>query len=137
MKVLVVNGPNMQNLVNRGEKYASSYFQLKKVVQQSAQTLGLEVEFFASDIEGELVQAICRSNHDALIINAAAYSHYSIAIRDAVESFAGKKIEVHMTNVHCREEFRHKSVLSSVVDGTICGFGIQSYVLGLHALKGL
>lgn len=134
MRVLLINGPNMSRLDIRGDKYNASYTQLVATVSKYAQDLDIHVDFVVSDIEGELVKCIGESLHDAIIINAAAYSHYSIAIRDALESYKGKKIEVHMTNIYARESFRHKSMLSSVVDGAIVGFGVHSYVLALYAL---
>lgn len=135
MKVLVINGPNMQNLGNRGSVYNATYEELVSKIKSEAEDLNLDVECFVSDIEGEIVREIYTCKYEAIIINAAAYSHYSIAIRDALESFKGKKIEVHMTNIHAREQFRHNSVISGVVDGVICGFGAYSYILALRAVS--
>ncbi|MCL1944920.1 MAG: 3-dehydroquinate dehydratase [Firmicutes bacterium] len=134
MTVLIVNGPNMQNLDKR-KLYNASYQQLIERTTTIARELGIDLDFFVSDIEGEIVSTIANCQCDAIIINAAAYSHYSIAIRDALEIFDGKKIEVHMTNIYKREQFRHQSVVSPVVDGTISGFGLESYVLALKSLK--
>ncbi|MDR2978255.1 MAG: 3-dehydroquinate dehydratase [Rickettsiales bacterium] len=133
MRVLIINGPNMQRLSKRGNQYNASYEQLRDCIIDHAKSKNIEVEFFVTDIEGEIVQAIGRYDGDAIVINAAGYSHYSVAIRDALESFKGKKVEVHMTNVYAREEFRHHSIIAPVCDGVICGFGLKSYLLAMDA----
>lgn len=134
MKILVINGPNMASLHKRGQPYNASYGDIVDTVTEYAKSINTHVEFFVSDIEGEIVQKINASSDNAIVINAAAYSHTSIAIRDALQAFTGIKIEVHMSNVYAREEFRHKSMIAQVCNGSICGFGLQSYTLALQAV---
>jgi 3-dehydroquinate dehydratase-2 len=133
MTVLVINGPNMVRLSQRGSPYNASYQDIVDSVVAYSNTLKIQVDFFVNDSEGQIVQAIGESMHDAIIINAAAYSHYSIAIRDALQAFKGIKIEVHMSNIFAREDFRQNSMLAPEVNGVICGFGIDSYNLALQA----
>lgn len=138
-KVLIINGPNINMLGTREpEVYGSQTLEdLQTLVLAEAQTLDLEVEFVQSNHEGEIIDAIqlANENYNYIILNAGAYSHYSIAIRDAVASISVPVIEVHISNIFAREEFRHQSVLAPVCRGMICGFGISGYVLALHALK--
>ncbi len=138
-KVLIINGPNL-NLLEKRDKTIYGDLSLKKVEENCtvlAQKLGLAVEFIQSNKEGDIVEIIQQAidKFDAIIINAAAYTHTSVAIRDALEMFPKQKIEVHISNIYKREEFRHKSLLSSVVDGVICGFGIAGYEMALHSIK--
>jgi len=139
--ILVVHGPNLNLLGDReteiyGEK---SLAEIDRMLTVLAGELKLAVTSMQSNGEGELVSAIQRARgiHAGLLINAAAYTHTSVAIRDAVASFAGPVVEVHLSNVHKREEFRHRSLLAEVVTGQICGFGPDSYLLGLRALASL
>lgn len=139
MRVIVLNGPNLNLLGQREpEYYGSDTLQdcvdaVKKVLVSS------EVSDFQSNSEAELIDAIqdARQNQDAIIINAGAFTHYSYAIRDALAMFDGIKIEVHLSNPHAREEFRHTSVISAVVDGVIAGFKKDSYILAAHAVNSL
>ena len=135
--VLVIHGPNLDLLGTREpEIYGRATLQeVNQRLQQEAGELGIEVRFFQSNHEGEIVEAVheARDWADALVINAAAFTHYSIAIRDALEA-AGMPIdEVHMSNIHAREPFRSRSVIASIAHGQITGFGLGSYLLGLHA----
>ena len=135
MKVLILNGPNL-NMTGKREPqiYGSETLDdINARIAEYAKSKKCETEFFQSNCEGEIVGAIQRFGGDAIIINAGAYTHYSYAISDALKMKTCKKIEVHMSNVFSREEFRHKSVLSPVVDGVICGFGKNSYILALDA----
>lgn len=100
-----------------------------------AKTLGIELDFFQSNNEGEIIDEIHTCTADGIIINAGAYSHYSYAIRDALDCVNMPKIEVHLSNIHAREEFRHKSVLSAVCSGVICGLGVEGYRAAIRRLK--
>ena len=138
-RVLVLHGPNL-NLLGKREPAiygANSLEQVNKQIRETAASLGLEVEIIQSNHEGELVEAIQRAPEraDAIIINPAAYTHYSIAIRDALEVVRIPAIEVHLSNIHAREPFRHESVVAPVCCGQICGFGARSYLLALQAAK--
>ena len=138
-KVLVVHGPNL-NMLGQRETDVYGDVDLKEIderIKKEADALSLEVESFQSNDEGELVSKIQEANEefDALILNPAAFTHYSIAIRDAVAAVKVPVIEVHLTNIFAREEFRHKSVISAVSKGVISGFGPDSYILGLRALS--
>jgi 3-dehydroquinate dehydratase-2 len=133
MKILVINGPNLNKLGTREpDKYGT--FTLKDIEDTLNRSSGAEFSFFQSAIEGELVNAILDTDADGIILNAGAYTHYSIAIRDAIKTSSAKVIEVHITNTAAREEFRSVSVISPVVAGTITGFGIGSYILAADAL---
>ncbi|KKM73341.1 hypothetical protein LCGC14_1411440 [marine sediment metagenome] len=138
-KVLVVHGPNLNMLGQREiEVYGDvDLNEIDERIKKEADALSLEVESFQSNDEGELVSKIQEANEefDALILNPAAFTHYSIAIRDAVAAVKVPVIEVHLTNIFAREEFRHKSVISAVSKGVISGFGPDSYILGLKALS--
>lgn len=136
MKILIVNGPNLNMTGTRepGIYGSETLDEINALIKKSAKEKGAETEFFQSNCEGAIIDAIQRFEGDGIIINAGAYTHYSYAISDALKMKNCKKIEVHMSNVFAREEFRHKSVLSPVADGVICGFGKNSYLLALDAL---
>ncbi len=138
-KILIINGPNLNLLHQRQQDiYGSiSLAEIKQSCQKIAQELGFELVFIQSNDEGEIITQIqdAVDKFDAIIINAAAYTHTSIAIRDALEIFPKTKVEIHLSNIYKREEFRHKSLLSDVVDGVICGFGSKSYYLALQSLE--
>ena len=141
MKIMILNGPNLARLDLRDKDiYGNlSYEDLRKFVVDKAAALGLEVDIRQSDSESEIVSWI----HEAadkkmpMIINPAAFTHYSYAIRDAVSMLKAPAIEVHLSNPLSREEFRHTSVVSGVVQGTIAGFGAESYGLALAAMQKL
>lgn len=141
MKIMILNGPNLARLDLRDKDiYGNlSYEDLRKFVVDKAVVLGLEVDIRQSDSESEIVSWI----HEAadkkmpMIINPAAFTHYSYAIRDAVSMLKAPAIEVHLSNPLSREEFRHTSVVSGVVQGTIAGFGAESYSLALVAMQKL
>jgi 3-dehydroquinate dehydratase-2 len=136
-KITVINGPNM-NMLGRREpdKYgALSLAELNEKLAEKAAARGAHCTFFTGNAEGELVDAIQgASDADGVILNAAAYTHYSIAIRDAIAAIDAPVVEVHMTNVAAREDFRRVSVIAPVCRGSIAGFGAQSYLLALYAL---
>lgn len=139
--VLVVHGPNLNLLGSREpEVYGSATLaDVDSRLAALADELGLTVECFQSNGEGEIVSAIqsARGRHDAILINPAAYTHTSVAIRDAVLAVDLPVVEVHLSNIHKREEFRRRSLLSDVVVGQVVGFGQDSYMLGLRALSGV
>ena len=138
-KVLVVHGPNLNLLGVRepGVYGRADLEQINGEMTRRARELGLECEFFQSNCEGELIDAIqgARERMDGIVLNAGAYTHYSIAPRDAIAAVCLPCVEVHLSNVHAREEFRHRSVIAPVCSGVIAGFGKTSYLLALQALK--
>lgn len=138
MKILVINGPNLNLLgVREPEIYGrETLSDINETIKSYAEKLGAHCDFFQSNSEGEIVSAIhtVLENYDGCVINAAAYTHYSYAIHDAISSVNKPFIEVHMSNVHARDEFRHKSVISPVCKGVIAGFGVDSYLLAVKAL---
>ncbi len=136
-RVLVLHGPNL-NLLGQRETdiYGKTTLEdINCLMQQEAQKCGLELSFFQSNYEGALVEAIqkAKDNYEAIIINPAAYTHTSVALRDAILAVDIPTIEVHLSNIYKREEFRHKSFISSVAVGQICGFGVASYLLAVRA----
>ncbi len=140
-KVLVINGPNL-NLLGVREKgvYGSeTLLDIAKAVNSVSEELGLASDFVQSNHEGEIIDKLhaARGVYDVVIINAGAYTHYSIAIRDAIKAIEIPTIEIHLSNIHSREEFRHTSVIAPVCAGQICGFGKTSYILALHAAAGI
>ncbi len=136
-RVLVINGPNLNMLGTRQpEIYGSETLSdIETACREKATALDLEIDFFQSNHEGEIVSAIqqARGKFDAIIINPAAYSHTSVAILDALLACDIKVVEVHLSNIHRREEFRRFSYVSKAADGVICGFGKQGYLLALEA----
>lgn len=138
MKILVVHGPNLNLLgVREPEKYGSlTMEEINEAMQKLADELGVQLEFFQSNCEGSLVSKIqeVKKGFDGIIINPAAYTHTSIAIRDAILAVTKPCVEVHLSNIYTREEFRHHSYIAPVCVGQISGFRIDSYLLGLRAL---
>lgn len=137
MKVLFLNGPNLNLLGQREpEVYGrTSLADIESMVRTKASEKGVEVEFVQSNSEGGLVDLIqaAKDRFDAIVFNPAAYTHTSIALRDCIAAVGIPTIEIHISNVHAREDFRHKSMLAPVCCGQIVGFGAASYVLGLEA----
>lgn len=135
MKLLFINGVNL-NMTGYREKGVYGTQTLDDINKEiAAHFKGDDCEFYQSNIEGEICAKIQSAKCDGIILNAGAYTHYSIAIRDAIASTAVPVVEVHMSNVHAREEFRHKSVLSEVCKGVILGFGKNSYILAGESFK--
>lgn len=137
-KILILNGPNL-NLLGSRETQIYGEETLEKIIsdcEQKAKELGVEIAAYQSNHEGDLIDQIhaARGVYDGIVINAGAYTHYSVAIHDAIKAVRLPCVEVHLSNVHTREEFRHKSYLSPVCIGVICGFGKMSYILALEAL---
>jgi 3-dehydroquinate dehydratase-2 len=137
MKILIINGVNLNQLGHREtDIYGSkTLHQLEKEIMEFTQGT-TDIEFFTNNFEGEIVEKIHDTNADAIIINAGAHTHYSIAIRDAISGKGLPTVEVHITNVYKREEFRHNSVIAPVCVGTVCGFGVNSYKMAIMGLIG-
>ena len=139
--IIIINGPNINLLGEREQsQYGSITFdQLKQICLKKSKELNINLNFTQSNIEGELVNIIqsARNNYKGIIINAGGYSHTSVAIRDALSIFKKSIIELHISNIYKREEFRHKSIISGVVTGIICGLGINGYILAINAMHEL
>jgi len=140
-RIIIINGPNI-NLLGEREKtqYGGLTFEeLKNKCLSRSDALQIEIEFHQSNIEGEIVTRIqeSRNKFDGIIINAAGFTHSSVSIRDALEIVKKPKIELHISNIYKREEFRQKSLISGVVNGIICGFGINGYILAINAMHEL
>ncbi len=137
-KILFINGPNLNLLGEREQsQYGTITFEkLKDICLKKSNELNIKLEFIQSNIEGEIVTWIqkAKENYDGIIINAAAFTHTSVAIRDALQIFNKTKIEVHISNIYNREEFRKKSLISDVVDGGIFGLGSNGYILAIIAM---
>ena len=140
-KIIIINGPNLNLLGEREQsQYGSvSFEELKEICVKKSNELGLKVEFAQSNVEGELVNIIqeSRKKIDGIIINAAAFTHTSVAIRDALDIFKKPKIEVHISNIYKREEFRHKSLISDIATGGIFGLGTEGYILAIISMQKL
>ena len=139
--IIIINGPNINLLGDRDKSiYGSeSYEDLIKNCTSEASKKNINIDYYQSNIEGELVTKIQESRkiYDGMIINAAAFTHTSVAIRDALSLFKKPCIELHISNIHKREEFRHKSLISDVVTGIICGLGTNGYILAINAMHEL
>ena len=140
-RIIIINGPNI-NLLGEREKsqYGKLTFEeLKNKCLSRSSDLKLEIEFYQSNIEGEIVTKIqeSRNKFDGIVINAAGFTHTSVSIRDALEIVKKPKIELHISNIYKREVFRQKSLISDVVNGIICGFGVNGYILAINAMHEL
>ena len=138
-KIIIINGPNLNLLGEREQsQYGSTTFnQLKENCLKESNRIGIELEFAQSNIEGELVNMIqdARKKYDGMIINAAGFTHTSVAIRDALDLFKKPIIELHISNIYKREDFRHKSLISDVATGGIFGLGVEGYILAIISLE--
>ena len=140
MKIMVINGPNLNLLgIREKETYGAKDFnQVIDYIKEEGKELGLEVNCFQSNIEGEIINFIHNAyfeKYDGIIINPGAYTHYSIAIYDALKGVEIPTVEVHLSNIHKREEFRHKSVTAPACIGQISGFGEYGYIMAMNSLK--
>ena len=140
-KIIVINGPNL-NLLGEREKEKYGSISLKNIetdCQKYANDNNLDVFFAQSNVEGELINFIqnSREKYNGLIINAGGYTHTSVSIRDALAVLKIPIIELHITNIYSREEFRHKSLISNIASGIICGFGTKGYIIALEGIKGI
>lgn len=138
-RILIMHGPNL-NLTGIREPAhygVKTFDEMNREFISFAESQGLDCDIFQSNHEGELIDKLhqCIGQYSGIVLNAGAFTHYSYAIRDAISAIGIPVVEVHMSNVHKREEFRHKSVISPVCSGVICGFGANSYILGIMALK--
>ena len=140
-KILIINGPNLNLLGEREQsQYGSTTFkELENKCLNKANKIGLDIEFTQSNIEGELINFIqdARKSFDGMIINAAGFTHTSVAIRDALDLFKKPIIELHISNIYKREEFRHKSLISDVATGGIFGLGAEGYILAIISLHNM
>ena len=140
-KILIVNGPNLNLLGKREDNiYGNDTLdRIEKNCNEKANQLKLEIDFFQSNNEGEIINKLheVESNYDGLIINPAAFTHSSIAIFDSLRAISKPKLEIHLSNIYAREEYRKKSITSEGVNGLICGFGGNSYILGIEAIAKL
>ena len=139
--IIIINGPNLNLLGEREQsQYGSITFdELKKNCSNKAKELGVNIDFTQSNIEGEIVTSIqdARNKYDGIIINAAGFTHTSVSIRDALSIFKKPIVELHISNIYKREEFRHKSLLSDIATGVICGMGANGYILAINAMHDL
>ncbi len=141
MRILFINGPNL-NLLGQRETAVygrATLADIRRRVTRRARDLGVQVDFIQSNHEGVIVDRIgqARKRYGAIVINPAAYTHTSVAIRDALSAVALPAVEIHLSNIHAREDFRHRSLSAPVCAGQICGFGPLSYELGLEAVVAL
>ncbi len=138
MKILVIHGPNLNLLGKREpEIYGKiTLSQIDSLIKKEAKGLGVEIEFFQSNSEGEIVTKIqeAMGNFNGILINPAAYTHTSVAIRDAIQAASVPTVEVHISNIYRREDFRRKSFISGVAVGVVSGLGVESYLIGLRGL---
>ena len=138
-KIIIINGPNLNLLGEREQsQYGSTTFEdLKENCLKKSSEIGIEIEFSQSNIEGELVSIIqdSRKKYDGMIINAAGFTHTSVAIRDALDLFKKPIIELHISNIYKREEFRQKSLISDIATGGIFGLGVEGYILAIISIE--
>ena len=138
-KICVIHGPNINftGIREKGVYGTLTFDEINEKIRERAQKINIEVEIFQSNHEGAIIDKIqeCHSNQDGIVINPGAYTHYSYAIRDALASLEIPIVEIHMSNIHKREEFRHTSVTVPVCTGQICGLGWKGYLLALDAVK--
>ncbi len=139
MKILILNGPNINLLGKREPEIYGSRGFIDYYEELKSMYADVEFDYYQSNIEGELINKIHEVGFDwdGIVFNAGAYTHTSIALQDAIKAVTAPVVEVHISNVHKREEFRHKSMISCACAGVVCGFGLDSYRLGVEALLGM
>ena len=140
MKIMLINGPNlnMLGIREKGIYGARSYEEICNFVKEEAENRGHEITLFQSNCEGEIIDELQKAyyeKYEGIIINPGAYTHYSYAIHDAIRGIDIPTVEVHLSNIHTREEFRHKSVTAPACIGQMCGFGENGYILAINALE--
>ena len=131
MRILIINGPNL-NLIGQREPQIYGIQTFEAYLEELKSNSSHDIDYFQSNIEGEIIDELQKSNHDGIIINAGGYTHTSVAIRDCIKGIGKIVIEVHISNITERESFRHTSMLSPVVNGCIFGFGLKGYELALN-----
>ena len=141
IKIQIINGPNL-NLLGKREPEIYGHLTMEQIItktKEHSSKKNIDVDFYQSNIEGEIVNKIqdVSEKVSGLIINAAAFTHTSVAILDALNTLTIPKIEIHLSNIFAREEFRHKSMISKSVNGVICGFGLNSYILAVDAIENI
>jgi 3-dehydroquinate dehydratase II len=141
IKIQIINGPNL-NLLGKREPEIYGHVTMEQIetkTKEHSSKKKIDVDFYQSNIEGEIVNKIqdVSEKVSGLIINAAAFTHTSVAILDALNTLTIPKIEIHLSNIYAREEFRHKSMISKSVNGVICGFGLNSYILAVDAIENI
>ena len=140
-KILIINGPNLNLLGKREDNiYGNNTLdEIRENCELEGKRLNIEINFYQSNNEGEIINKIheVEKKYDGLVINPAAFTHSSIAILDSLRAINKPKIEIHLSNIYAREEYRKKSITSEGVDGLICGFGANSYILGIEAITKL
>ena len=138
-KILIINGPNLNLLGTREkEKYGNtSLADIQKKCESHCKKIGIHIDFKQSNVEGEIVNLIqdSKEKHRGIIINAGGYTHTSVAILDALLAVKKPTIELHITNIYKREDFRHKSLISKAANGIICGLGVDGYIMALNGIK--
>ena len=131
MKILIVNGPNL-NLLGKRDPQIYGNQSFEAYLEELKSKTSCEIDYFQSNIEGELIDCLQNSNHEGIILNAGGYTHTSVSLRDCIDAIETPVIEVHISNIASREEFRHTSLISPVAVGCIFGFGLKSYELGIR-----
>lgn len=137
MKILIINGPNLNLLGTREPRHYGTGTMDSVLDALKSQYPGVQFDYYQSNVEGFLIDRLHKTLEepcDGVVLNAGAYTHTSVALRDAIAAIKVPVVEVHISNVHSREEFRHRSLISAVCKGVICGFGLDSYRLGVEAL---
>ncbi len=139
--IIIINGPNLNLLGTREVSIYGNFSleEIKKICVDYGNKCKLKVDFFQSNSEGEIIDKLheVEKNYNGVIINPAAFTHTSVAILDSLKTIKKPKVEIHLSNIYSREEFRKKSITSEAVDGLICGFGENSYILGIEAITKL
>lgn len=131
MRLLIVNGPNL-NLIGQREEEIYGRISWDSFLNELKSASKCELDYYQSNVEGELINCLQASNHDGIIFNAGGYTHTSVALRDCIKAISVPVVEVHISNITAREEFRHTSLISPVAEGCIFGFGLQSYELAIN-----